>query len=262
MHKAPVPQCSMRKELLKETTKIRSTERSSMKPLAPFKVWSFPEHHVSEQPATRVHPPGPLHDGAPAAAVLPRARHRGAPPQLPAPRPRSAPGGRGPAAAATRRRLHQLPHLRAPHHVLLPGLPRVLVKSALTGTATKWDGVFSIGDPHPDTTRLDANTSPTRWLNNGGVTLGSYKRETFSDSTWVAFLLDTACSCKSGGVRLRPEQRLPFTLWVGNPRKQVVSENVSHFRRKRFHRYRHLTLQWMTLRRQNYFKITKRQNHI
>jgi len=42
---------------------------------------------------------------------------------------------------------------------------------------------------------------------------------------------------------VRPEQRLPHTLQVGNPRKKVASENVSHFRREWLHRYR-VTLRW------------------
>jgi len=29
---------------------------------------------------------------------------------------------------------------------------------------------------------------------------------------------------------VQPEQRLPFTLYVGNPNKQVASVNGSHFR--------------------------------
>ena len=39
---------------------------------------------------------------------------------------------------------------------------------------------------------------------------------------------------------VRPEQRLPFTLQVGIPHKQVASENVSRFRREWSHRYSHL----------------------
>jgi len=42
---------------------------------------------------------------------------------------------------------------------------------------------------------------------------------------------------------VRPEQRLPHTLSVGNPHKKVASENVSHFRRELLHRYR-VTLRW------------------
>ena len=42
-------------------------------------------------------------------------------------------------------------------------------------------------------------------------------------------------------VFVRQEQRLPITLLVGNPHKQVASQNVSHFRWEWFHRYRWVT---------------------
>ena len=49
---------------------------------------------------------------------------------------------------------------------------------------------------------------------------------------WVAYLQDgrqLAWVSPEEFVFARLEQRLPFTLLVGNPPKQVASDNVSHF---------------------------------
>jgi len=89
--------------------------------------------------------------------------------------------------------------------------------------------------------------SVTRWLYNDGVTSGLVLRT--GDVFWrhlferVAYLQDERQPARVSpkeSVCVRVEQRLPFILLVGNPHKQVASENVSHFWWEWLHRYSHL----------------------